>query len=132
LAPTTHNDQGWEFIVVTDADRRRRLAEVSDYGKFIADAPACIVVLSRPTRYHLEDGCAATTIMLVAATALGLGACWVAGEKNRMRRKWCLTRSRRRQLVSLIAVSYRGPRSRKRSGRPALESFGPSRSSPRT
>jgi len=82
LAPTAHNDQAWEFVVVTEASMRRQLAELADYGKFIADAPACILVLSKPTRYFLEDGSAATTTMMLAATALGLGTCWVAGDKK--------------------------------------------------
>jgi nitroreductase len=82
LAPTARNVQPWEFVVVTDAERRRKLADISEFGKFIADAPACIVVLSKPTKYYLEDGCAATTNMLNAAAALGLGSCWVAGDKK--------------------------------------------------
>ena len=80
LAPTAHNDQAWEFVVVTDEARRRQLAELAEYGKFIADAPACIVVLSRVTNHYLEDGSGATTNMLIAAAGLGLGACWVAGD----------------------------------------------------
>ncbi len=46
LAPTARNEQPWEFVVVTDPRRRRQLADLTDYGKFIADAQACIVVLS--------------------------------------------------------------------------------------
>ncbi len=82
LAPTGRNEQPWEFVVITDRTRLRQLARLADYGKFIADASACIVVLCRPTKYHLEDGSAATTQMLIAATALGLGSCWVAGDKK--------------------------------------------------
>ena len=82
LAPTARNIQPCEFVVVTSAPRRAELAEISDHGKFIADAPACIVVLSKPTKYFLEDGSAATTNILNAATALGLGGCWVAGDKK--------------------------------------------------
>lgn len=82
LAPTARNEQPWAFVVVTDAGQRRRLADTTDHGKFIADAPACIVVLASPTKYYLEDGSAAATNMLNAAAALGLGACWVAGDKK--------------------------------------------------
>lgn len=82
LAPTARNVQPWAFVVVTDAERRRHLAGITEYGKFIADAPACIVVLSKDTRYYLEDGSAATTNMLNAAAACGLGGCWVAGDKK--------------------------------------------------
>ncbi len=82
LAPTARNVQPWEFVVVTDPDKRKQIAANCEYGKFIADAPACIVVLSQPTKYFLEDGSAATTNMLNAAAALGLGSCWVAGDKK--------------------------------------------------
>lgn len=82
LAPSARNAQPWEFVVVTDPIKRRQLAALTDHGKFIADAPVCIVVLSRDTRYYLEDGSAATANILLAATALGLGACWIAGDKK--------------------------------------------------
>lgn len=82
LAATARNLQPWEFVVVTDPAKRRELANITENGKFIADAAVCIVVLSEPTKYFLEDGCAAAQNMLVAAHALGLGACWVAGDKK--------------------------------------------------
>lgn len=82
LAPTARNEQPWEFVVVTDAAKRRQLAGITDHGKFIADAPACVVVLSRPSKYYIEDGSAATANILLAAAALGLGGCWVAGDKK--------------------------------------------------
>lgn len=108
LAPTARNEQGWEFVVVTDADRRRRIAELTDYGKFIAEAPACIVVLSKPGKYYLEDGSAATTTMLMAATGLGLGACWVAGDKKpyAARLVSLCGAPADLKLVSMIAVGY--------------------------
>lgn len=82
LAATARNEQPWEFVVVTDRAARREIAAMTDYGPFIADAPVCIAVLATDTKYYLEDGSAATQNMLVAAHALGLGACWVAGDKK--------------------------------------------------
>ncbi|MHC4443771.1 MAG: nitroreductase family protein [Planctomycetota bacterium] len=108
LAPTAHNDQPWEFVVVTDAHRRRQLADLADYGKFIADAPACIIVVSKPTRYFLEDGSAATTNILLAAAALGLGSCWVAGDKKQYAAQvvsLCGAPDEYK-LVSMISVGY--------------------------
>jgi nitroreductase len=81
LAATGCGEQPWEFVVVTEAETRRRLAESTGYGKFIAVAPACIVVLCRDTRFFLEDGSAATQNLLIAATAQGLGTCWIGGDK---------------------------------------------------
>ncbi len=82
LAATARNVQPWEFVVVTDAAMRRRIADITEYGKFIADAPVCIVLLCEDGRYFLEDGSAATQNILVAAHAHGLGSCWVAGDKK--------------------------------------------------
>jgi len=82
LAATARNEQPWEFVVVTDKAARRTIAGMTDYGPFITDAPVCIAVLSKDTKYYLEDGSAATQSILVAAHALGLGACWVAGDKK--------------------------------------------------
>jgi len=82
LAATARNDQPWEFVVVTDPAARRKIAGMTDYGPFIADAPVCIAVLCKDTKYYLEDGSAATQNILLAAHALGLGACWVAGDKK--------------------------------------------------
>lgn len=82
LSPTARNVQPWEFVVVSDASKRRQLAALTDHGKFIAEAPICVVVLSRETKYYLEDCSAATTSILIASAALNLGACWIAGDKK--------------------------------------------------
>jgi len=82
LAPTALNIQPWEFVVVTDRTMLQRIAQATDHGRFIADAGACIVVLSKTTKYYLEDGSAATENILLACHARGLGACWVAGDKK--------------------------------------------------
>ncbi|HCE43568.1 MAG TPA: nitroreductase family protein [Lentisphaeria bacterium] len=82
LAATARNEQPWEFVVVTDAKMRKTLAEITEYGKFIADAPVCICVLCKDTKYYIEDGSAATENIMLAARALGLGTCWVAGDKK--------------------------------------------------
>ncbi|NLW48270.1 MAG: nitroreductase family protein [Firmicutes bacterium] len=82
FAPTARNEQPWEFVIVTDPERCSQLGGLTDYGKFIAEAPACIVVFCRDTKYYLEDGSAATTYIMLAATSLSLGSCWVAGDKK--------------------------------------------------
>lgn len=82
LAPTARNVQPWEFIVVTDSSKRSKLASLAINGQFIKDAPVCIVIICKDTKYYLEDGCAATVNLLLAVADLGLGACWVAGDKK--------------------------------------------------
>ncbi len=82
LAPTANNLQPWEFVVATEPERLRQLSETTDHGRFIATAAACVVVLSRDTKYFLEDGSAAVVNILTALHAQGLAACWVAGDKK--------------------------------------------------
>jgi nitroreductase len=119
LAATARNDQPWEFVVVTDEVRRGEVARLTDYGPFIADAPVCIAVLAADTKYYLEDGSAATENILLAAHALGLGACWVAGDKKPYAPKVAalLGAPLTMRLVSLVAVGFAGgplPNPRKR------------------
>lgn len=82
-APTARNEQPWHFVVVAEAAARKRIAELTEGGGgFIAEAPACIAVFCKESKYFLEDGCIAAQTMLIAATALGLQSCWVAGDKK--------------------------------------------------
>lgn len=83
LAATARNVQPWHFVVVTERATLDALAELCEYGKFLAQAPACIVVFcDADAKYYLEDGSAATQNMLVAAHALGVATCWIAGDKK--------------------------------------------------
>ena len=108
LAATAINIQPWEFVVVTDAATRRKLAETTDHGRFIAGAPVCVVVLCQATKYYLEDGSAATQNILLAARAHGLGACWVAGDKKPYAADICkiVDAPDGFRLVSLIPMGY--------------------------
>lgn len=82
LAPTARGEQPWEFIVVTDKEELAKIAEMTDHGRFLKDANAGIIVLCKDTKYYLEDGSAATENILLAATSLGIGSCWIAGDKK--------------------------------------------------
>jgi len=82
LAPSANNIQPWEFVVVTEPETRRKIAALTDYGTFIAQSGACVAVFAKGVKHYLEDGSAATENILVAAHALGLGTCWVAGYKK--------------------------------------------------
>jgi nitroreductase len=108
LAATAINIQPWEFIVVTDPEVLRRIAQTTDHGKFIAHASVCVVVLCRDTKYYLEDGSAATENILLAARAHGLGSCWVAGDKKPYGPDICrlVGAPQGYRLISLIPIGY--------------------------
>jgi nitroreductase len=84
------------------------------------DGPACIVVFCRDTKYFLEDGCAATENILIAVAALGLGACWVAGDKKRYadQVRQMLGVPEGYRLVSLLPVGYPAARPARKQKRP--------------
>lgn len=123
LAATARNVQPWEFVVVTDAAIRKQFAAINDYGKFIADAPVCIVVLCDDTKYYLEDGSAATQNILLAAEALGLGTCWVAGDKKPYADKIVklVGAPSHMKLICSIAVGYSAGTSARASKRSVSE-----------
>ncbi len=108
FAPTARNIQPWEFVVITDKNKLIELANLAPNGKFMAQADACIAVFSVDTHYFLEDGSAATCNILLAATALGIGSCWIAGDKK----PYCqqvnalLNAPVGMKLISLIALGY--------------------------
>jgi nitroreductase len=108
LAATAINIQPWEFVVVTEPGMLRRIATTTDYGKFIVDAPVCVLVLCKDTKYYLEDGSAATENILLAARAHGLGSCWVAGDKKPHAPEICrlVGAPQSYKLVSLIPMGY--------------------------
>lgn len=106
LAPTARNVQPWHFVAVTAAETRRALAALAATGPFIAEAPLCVAVFCEETKYWLEDGCAATENIILAARAHGLGHCWVAGDKKPYAAAVAelLRAPEGRRLVALIAI----------------------------
>jgi len=108
LAASACNIQPWAFIVITDPEMLRRIADITDHGKHIAQSAACIAVLCENGKYYLEDGAAATQNILLAAWALGIGACWVAGDKKEYadQLRDLLGTPETHKLVSLIPLGY--------------------------
>jgi len=109
FSPTARNVQPWEFIVITKSETLKKISELGENARLMAGAKACIAVFcADSTKYYLEDGCAATVNILNAAAALGIGSCWVAGDKK----PYCEEVARLLgvpsglKLVSLIALGY--------------------------
>jgi len=77
LAATGSNKQPWDFIVVTE---RGMIDQLKVASQWMDKAGAIIAVVMDPSsRWWLEDGSAAVENMLIAATALGYGSCWLEG-----------------------------------------------------
>jgi nitroreductase len=78
-APSAANLKPWHLVVVTDRKTLRALAEVNPYGKMLAQAALAIAVCGDPSvsDWWVQDCTAATENILIAASALGLGAVWL-------------------------------------------------------
>jgi nitroreductase len=99
LAPSAGNIQPWEFIIVTNNDIKEKLCEAALGQYWMMYAWVIIVVCAKEyesesvygirgkTLYCIQDTAAAIENMLLAATALGYGSCWVgAFEEEEVRR----------------------------------------------
>jgi len=121
-APSANNAQPWNFIVLRDEGIRRELARVSTYGKFLAEAPLGIAVVIDPhaSTHPVADGAIATQNMLLAAHALGLGACYIGsyGSVYEEKAKKILGIPENKRLLSLISVGF--PAESRKSSREEL------------
>jgi nitroreductase len=131
-SPSAGNRQPWHFIVVRRPEVKRRLAEAA-YGQgFVAQAPVVIVVCAVPEQsaarygrrgaelYCLQDTAAAVENVLLAVTALGLGACWVGAFDEETAAR-ALDLSRDRRPVAMIPIGHPGERVSYRTSRRPLE-----------
>lgn len=88
-APSAGNLQAYEVVLVRDREQIRQLARASHDQTFIEDASVVLVFVANPLRnshtygqrgehlYCMQDATIACTIAHLAATALGLSACWI-------------------------------------------------------
>lgn len=84
LAPSARNAQTWHFTAVENQDLRAQLVPACNNQAMIGEAPVSLVVWSRGER---TMGCGQSTasvdcsialsFMMLKATELGLGTCWL-------------------------------------------------------
>jgi nitroreductase len=94
-APSGGNAQPWHFVLVRDDEIKRKLCAAALSQRFVEQAPLVVVVCADLERAHkayrdrgvqlycLQDTAAATQNMLLAAHALGLGACWIGAFREK-------------------------------------------------
>lgn len=81
-APSAHNQQPWEFLVIRNQDMLQQLARVHQYAAPLAGASVGIVVLLNRKRLSAEsfwqqDLAAATQNLLLQAVDLGVSSLWI-------------------------------------------------------
>ncbi len=108
LAATARNEQPWEFVVTSDKKILKNICDMCPNGPFIKDASHLISVFSKETKYYIEDCSAATQNMLLAIETLGLGGCWVAGDKKNYAEdiRKIFNAPDGYKLVSMITIGY--------------------------
>ena len=80
-APSAHNQQAWEFIVVDDKEILEKLSKASSGAWMLKDCNKAIIVLMRkeqkaPLMIQQDMGAVTENILLEAAN-LGIGSCWI-------------------------------------------------------
>ncbi|HOG47381.1 MAG TPA: nitroreductase family protein [Anaerolineae bacterium] len=79
-APSASNRQPWTFVVVREAEQKRRLAAACRGQMWLADAACIVVGVALPEvspRWCRVDVAIAMENMVLAARSLGYGACWI-------------------------------------------------------
>lgn len=83
-APSAVAKDPWEFVVIRNRDTLARIATRLPNGTMLCEAAVGIVICGdlqrahdRQLSYLLQDCSAAIENLLVAASMLGLGACWL-------------------------------------------------------
>lgn len=127
-APSSMNEQPWDFVAVTERDRLQRLAGVWRYGEHIAGAAAAIAFVGDATAdaaqretIQFDIGQAAMSVMLVAAD-LGIGSCHSAvGDQDLARGSLGLPEDR--EVVVILSFGYPADRPLAPVQRPARRAF---------
>ncbi len=108
LAPSASNRQPWYFIVVTDKEKKKKIAESGRWAGFVVDAPAVIVGCgdrSASPKWYPVDVSIAMEHMALEATELGLGTCWIGSFDEDVVRG-LLNIPNRYGVVALLSVGY--------------------------
>jgi len=107
LAPSANNIQPWHFIVVTDPEKRAKLAK-APFAGFLKEAPVVIVGCGdrkASPKWFMVDVAIAMQNMVLTATSEGLGTCWV-GSFNEDQVRGMLKIPENYRVVALLALGY--------------------------
>jgi nitroreductase len=110
-APSSVNEQRWDFVVVTGRDELERLSEVWQYGKHVASSAATIALVTpRTDDPHVRASIAfdlgqAAMSFMIAAADLGTGSCHSSVQDQDLARS-LLGYPEDRESGYLIALGY--------------------------
>ncbi len=122
-APSSMNDQAWDFVLVTERERLRELSRVWRYAEHVASSAATIALVLPATRDRDErdirwfDLGQAAMAMMLAAADLGIG-CSHAAVGDQALARALLGLPPDRECAMLLALGYPADRPLRPIGRP--------------
>jgi nitroreductase len=117
-APSAGNCQPWRFFVVKDRKVKADLAAAAYGQRCLEEASHVIVVCAEPDKsaqtygdrgrylYCIQDTAAAVQNMLLAATAFGLGSCWVGAFDEKAAAAVIQVSTPETRPVAMIPIGY--------------------------
>ena len=111
-APTAWNLKPFEFVVVRNKNTLLKLSEMKKNSYFAKDSNVTIVLLARELSYYWQQDLGAVSEnMLLEATRLGIGSCWVGitpneNYENYVRDVLCIPKDIR--VFSFMPLGYPG------------------------
>lgn len=116
-APSAGNLQPWRFLLIKNRELKEKLVEVAYGQEFISEADFVIVVIALPEEsalrygergrnlYSIQDTAAAIENMLLQASILGLGSCWV-GAFSEEKAKIVLNLGKNERPVAILPFGF--------------------------
>lgn len=112
LAPSAKNTQNWHFTAVQNAAAREKLVDACSGQAMVGEAPVALVVWAESDRLMScgqsaasVDCSIALSFMMLKATELGLGTCWL-GAFDPEAVKTVLGLPAEATVVSVMPVGY--------------------------
>jgi nitroreductase len=105
LTGSSRNRQQWDFVVVRDRAKLKRLGALAQTGGYIADAALAIAVVVPDAPVGYIDGARATQDMMLAAWGEGIGSNWV-GNMNKPEVKALLGVPEEKMILVVIPFGY--------------------------
>ncbi len=113
IAPSGGNGQNYQFIFVTDEEKRRQIAAKAGHQEFLFDAPLIVAAVCNPGGEF--DVAIAIDHMILVATDVGLGTCWIGWfERSPVHRILGIPRSKAVAILVTIGYAAETPKARPR------------------
>jgi len=128
LAPSGSNRQPWKFVVVRDAEMRKKLVPACSNQEFVGQAPVVIAgvglmpdrIMSCGVPGDPVDVAIALEHVALAATAEGLGTCWI-GSFHQDQIRALLGVPVNAKVIEVMALGYPADHPRPKTRKPMKE-----------